>query len=495
MPRYTAFYALLVDTTPPKPPRFTSLVSGATEHAPPPANDPLLLQRQMLTIAGEAEPLSRVELSLARGNRTGQSHVVHAQAGWDGRFTFDQVKLSEGAWRLSARATDAAGNKSQVSQPVSIEFRRGHPARVESLRFLGAPKPSQGGRLVVELKGQDASPGIADSAVVRVASAVTDPSGFDLELTETGVATGTFLGAFWLSERTDALTSELAALKQGELVTVAEPGGKRISVAYSDHTPPTTPVIQSPSHPSLCQDTFEGHTEDWRRRDGPFGAALEVAGDGANRVLVFHCEASDMRSHLGATARASPYSLKEFPVMAFDYLLRSRPDRWGTQLDLLARLQVALPGWRGVKLTDLMPYFPRIGKVFGAVADDKWHHAEFDLLSMVRKAHPGTSDCVVDELAFMNLDDAGFMRREYGAPGGPYEAYRIDNFRIFRYSDKPDVTFVFGATDENGIAGFSCSLDHEPNTQPDEAVDEVEPLTEKDRESVKVRLGGERESD
>ncbi|MBM4085492.1 MAG: hypothetical protein FJ272_11935, partial [Planctomycetes bacterium] len=101
---------------------------------------------------------------------------------------------------------------------------------------------------------------------------------------------------------------------------------------------------------------------------------------------------------------------------------------------------------------------------------------------------------MVDELAFMNLDDDGFMRREHGGSSGPYEVYRIDNFRIFRYSDKPDATFVFGATDENGIAGFSYCLDHEPNTQPDEALDEVEPLTEKERESVKVRLGGERES-
>ncbi|MBM4049501.1 MAG: hypothetical protein FJ279_30770, partial [Planctomycetes bacterium] len=509
VPRYVAFYALLADFSPPSPPRFTAFRSGPHTHDLTVESGPMAVQRGAIALEGEAEPEAKVGLVALAAKGNSQEDLGETPADSDGMFRFENVRLPEGVWQLGAYATDAAGNRSEASSAVAVAFRRQHPKSAKSLEILGPASVSQGQRLVVCLKGEDADPNAANSTLAHVSSSLTDPKGFDLELVETGAATGTYVSTIRVKPNSDPASGEIGALTHEEVITAsALPAGflstvlrplsreKRDSITYADRIPPSVPVIRSPSHPSLCQDTFELDQGQWAGRDGMFGAILKVESTGdQNRFLVANCDAWRMRSHLGATGRSSPYSLKEFPVISFDYLLRSGTQQGGTQLDLLAKLQVGQPGWRGVKLTDVRPFYPRFGKVFGAVADDRWHHAEFDLLSMVRKAYPGTSDCVVDELAFMNLDDAGFMRREYGAPGGPYEAYRIDNFRIFRYSDKPDVTFVFGASDENGIAGFSCSLDHDPNTQPDEAVDEVEPLTEKDRESVKVRLGGERESD
>ncbi|MBM4044308.1 MAG: hypothetical protein FJ279_04275, partial [Planctomycetes bacterium] len=492
LPRYVAFYALLADTTPPDTPRFTKIMSGPNEQSPSTANPPVILHRQALTITGVSEPLSRVALSYGTAGTTTQMPLATTHTDADGNFSFDRLSLPEGNWRLEATATDQAGNRGKPSAALAIHFYRQHPSAVQSAEFLGVQNPSHGTRLAVRLKGQDSDPTTVNSTVARVASSATDPTGFDLELVETGAATGVYVGVVTISASTNPADSRLAAMSHGESVT-ASVRGLTVAATYQDRTPPSTPVLLSPSHPSLCQDTFELGNTGWEARDGVFGAVPELSGERDNAFLRFTANVPGMRSHWGATARSTPYAVRTFPVLAFDYALAPL-GMGGLQLDLLARLQVGQPGWRGIKLSDQRPFFPQIGKFFGVKADGFWRHAELNLLSIVAHAYPGTGDCVVDELAFMNLDDDGFMRREHGGSSGPYEVYRIDNFRIFRYSDKPDATFVFGATDENGIAGFSYCLDHEPNTQPDEALDEVEPLTEKERESVKVRLGGERES-
>jgi hypothetical protein len=155
-PRYLAFYALLVDTTPPKPPRFTALACGG--HRVTETQKPVPIQRQAIALEGEAEPLSTIELAITGKDARQTRRLATVQAEWDGRFAFDQVVVPEGAWRLHATATDGAGNKSEPSTPIPVTFHRQHPTLVGSLSVVGLPKRSHGDRGVVGLAGQDADP-------------------------------------------------------------------------------------------------------------------------------------------------------------------------------------------------------------------------------------------------------------------------------------------------------------------------------------------------
>ncbi|MBM4046021.1 MAG: hypothetical protein FJ279_12965 [Planctomycetes bacterium] len=473
VPRYVAFYALLADTTPPQPPRLTVRVTPTTHHSLLTTHQPLLVCRQSVSIEGQAEPGCRVELSVVPGTEHRQVRLRRtlqsAQADIAGRFAFDQVQLSEGVNQVAAVAIDDAGNRSEPCTRLRVELKRGGPTKVASLEILGPRQAVRDDRLLVCLKGQDSDANATNSVAVRVASSLTDPKGFDLELVETGPATGTYVGMLRVGETTNGRMGELAALKQGEAIAATAANGNRASLTYGDRVPPSAPIIHSPTHPIRWQDTFETGMGEWTGRDGPYGAQMSAERDGDNAFLSVRAPAEQQQSSLGATVRSTPFSLKDAPFVAFDYRVTK-----GVMIDLFARFQSPAWGWKAVNLTHRMPFYPQIGRAFGASPDGQWRHAEFNLLGMVRRGHPGIADSAVAELAFMNIHLTGFSGREYGRVATRGEAYAIDNFRVFKPSDKPDVTFVFGATDENGIAGFSYVLDHEPNTVPDEQLDDVE---------------------
>ncbi|NMC36629.1 hypothetical protein GYA49_06350 [Candidatus Beckwithbacteria bacterium] len=90
------------DTFPPAPPKLDADFE-ATNSA-------------IIKLTGYAEPESTV--TLIKNNDKADETVADD----DGSFSFDQIKLMGGTNRLSAYATDAAGNKSNTSSEITIAY-------------------------------------------------------------------------------------------------------------------------------------------------------------------------------------------------------------------------------------------------------------------------------------------------------------------------------------------------------------------------------------
>ncbi|MBM4087050.1 MAG: hypothetical protein FJ272_19855, partial [Planctomycetes bacterium] len=348
----------------------------------------------------------------------------------------------------------------------------------------------RGDKFLVKLAGGDSTPE-ADATAVRVRSTGTDPDGFLLELVETGPQTGVFIRELVIGEGTDAAAGAVGARHHGEHIEVASirDAQVRAEVKYEDRVAPPAPEITSPTHRSFCQLTFEPAEKplgDWTGRDGVFGAALRLERDNENSHLCCRAQKAPRSVHLGSGMAMDGLDLGKFPMLEFEYRLSPR-----ATMNLLWRFKRSDWGWKEVLLTQSKPCFGTIGQVFGAAPDGQWHAARLNLLEMARFTYPGQSSYEVEEVAFMAMVSGGWMKREFGAMPGDYDAYALDNFRVMSYSTQPDARFEFSCRDDSGIAGFSYILDQKQNTQPDTTVDEVEPVTEKESESVKA---GERES-
>jgi fibronectin type 3 domain-containing protein len=107
------------DTTPPAPP-FIATADRRTRTATP-------------TLSGTAEPSAIVEV------RLGSQTVGTGAAGTDGKWSVTTSALPEGPQSLAARARDAAGNLSGLSNSVMITVDLTPPGLVTGLRALRGP--------------------------------------------------------------------------------------------------------------------------------------------------------------------------------------------------------------------------------------------------------------------------------------------------------------------------------------------------------------------
>jgi hypothetical protein len=439
---YIAYYALMADLTAPPPP---------TLKAAEPATE-----RSTVDLSGTAEPYAKVEIL---GGGAGKA-ADRADA--EGEFRIVGVALEEGENRLAARTIDGAGNTSELSAPVSVVRGYHPPKSVKRVEILGKPRAERGGMLLVKLSGEDSDPK-ANTARARLVSE-SDPKGIELELVETGPQTGVYVRTFSVGTASDGEKGVIKAVRHGEKVTAAwaDDAGTSAQIVYADTVAPPAPGIDCATHPSLCQDTFEGAKDplgQWENIDREYGAALSMGAEGENGYLKLAKPQSS--GHLGASASRTAYSAAEFPLLAFDYLVR--PD---VTMDVEVRRG---GGWELILFNDPKDESP---KLFGRPtfarfrdvrSDGKWHRAELDLGAAIAAADPGDEDRTVEEVRFINWDMRGAGRLEFGRTGGKGASFLIDNFRILGYGG-PDADFEWSTKDDNGVAGYSWLLDREPNT-------------------------------
>ena len=383
--------------------------------------------------------------------------VDQRMVGSDGGFSFGRVCLNEGMNRISAQATDAAHNTGQAAKDLPVVVVRSAVRRLHRLRLVGPRPVTHGDPLGIEARGTDPSNGL-DFAWVQVTSEVSDPRGLRMPLLEARPRSGVFRGSLKVTGSTDARRCELSARQNGERIAAAaaRDPSVRDEVLYADRAPPTAPEIWSPTHPSACQDGFEPtarRLERWEGIDGVFGGRLVTSDQGSDSHLQVWAQHQARRTHWGMRYCGRSFDPTRFPIVSFDYAIRPEG---GGGIDLLFKLKWY--GWQSIALADPKPYFKHTARFLGARADGLWHHAELNLGGVIQRRYPSQKGLEVTEIAFMDLDDAGFMRREYGGKGGDdYLAYCIDNFRVTRYSESPDVTFEWNAQDmSSGI--YFCRL-------------------------------------
>ena len=206
-------------------------------------------------------------------------------------------------------------------------------------------------------------------------------------------------GAFCEIEGVLAEPGAAAAKRTGAAVLAAGHGGTGTEL------PPTADV--------LCVDTFESDLGQWETYGGADGATLRRdRWHSARGRYCLELTNRKLGGSFGARIRHEPYAPRRYPYLGFDYRVDA-----ALRVDLL--VEINGNEWRTIKFTDYDDTWPVIGVVPGVEADRAWHHAEVDLLSLLREASLGEG--YVTDLLFASC---GYPGNEAGL------SYRIDNFAI-----------------------------------------------------------------
>lgn len=247
------------------------------------------------------------------------------------------------------------------------------------------------------------------------------------------------------------------------LVAAADYAGNKVSALPSwtwemdyalDRKAPVPSEIHSTSHPTLVTNTFEDGLGVWENRGGASGAKVELdTSEAASGKACVKLTQQSAGGNMQATVWNQPYPVERYPIIAFDYRI---PAETRLVLNFLVSGQ-----WYAVMLNDAAPGV--VGSVAGIVADNRWRHAQFDLLPILRRqVQQGT--LVVDQVVIGD-------REPITTPAGAVA--RFDNFIIGQIGRYPPVV-RWRATDTTGIQGYSYSLDRNPGTVPDEVSEGTE---------------------
>jgi len=163
-------------------------------------------------------------------------------------------------------------------------------------------------------------------------------------------------------------------------------------------------------------------------------------------------------------SRASPFlvywqnqgfSAGKIPILEFDYKVHD-----AVMVDFMAANAL---GTCTIGFTDKSGYGRLLGSVENIHADNRWHHAEFNLLKLLRTSRytPG-----LFHQHYLALGDNSFRAC---APGA---YYHLDNFRpVPLISGDSGETLAWHAWDAGGIKGYSYLWSTEPTDMPDDTVD------------------------
>jgi len=161
------------------------------------------------------------------------------------------------------------------------------------------------------------------------------------------------------------------------------------------------------------------------------------------------------RSPFTTFAISNPFSAGRFAIVDFDYKIHDA---------VMVDFAVANPlGMCTIGFTDRSGEARYLGPIEGVQADDQWHHAELNLLRLLKSLPyvPG-----IFQQQWLCLRDFGYMA---GAPGA---SYHLDNFRLVTpISPRVQPSIEWQAHDAGGIAGYSYVWSARPDAEPDETID------------------------
>jgi RHS repeat-associated protein len=175
---------------------------------------------------------------------------------------------------------------------------------------------------------------------------------------------------------------------------------------------------------TLVFNSFEVGLGQWTSRDLHVGASLslEPRDPGGTCCRLTNV---DSPSNFSATILSSPFDVRDFERMTFDY--RIQP---GASLDF----HILVAGrWYCLEFASPSAAFQNqdvnivnLGRVDGVVADGNWHTASVDLHRLLREI---TRHTCVDEIVLADWDVGGYMKLEFGKNEVGTSIW-FDNFRI-----------------------------------------------------------------
>jgi flagellar hook assembly protein FlgD len=401
-----------------------------------------------------------------------------------GNFLKTGVQLNLGDNYLTAQAFDPVGNASPLSDSVLVQVALAQPTAVTSLAFKTSDFLTDftddvaiGDSLYIELVGTDADSASVDSATVTLTSSVTDPTGISLQLLETAVDSGIYRGTAMLSDASDATIGAIDVSQSSvETITVSadvDPS-KQDTLNTVDTIPPPAPNISSSTHPSLCQDTFEVDLDEWSNMSGSYGATVtrstDAAFSGSYAAKMVNMEAGgDFANYI----RSSGFDARQYSVVSFDYKISQ-----GIKVNLVAFVNGM---WKEIVFTDDPKtvetfdedIYRTIGSIKNVVADNTWHHAEFNLYNMLKNDDPDQAEYIVEELFFADYNLPSWMELIMGDENPQGATYYIDNLIITEGGkSNNDPIFTWNPNDL-GVVAYSYVLDQNPETVPDETSEGV----------------------
>lgn len=120
--------------------------------------------------------------------------------------------------------------------------------------------------------------------------------------------------------------------------------------------------------------------------------------------------------------------------------------------------------------------------------DGERHWGEVNLRSALSFCFPRGSAVKISEIALMNFDRRGFMRRRPGAREGVYFSYCIDDFAIFKYLRDRKALIRWSLPDDEDGVKFSYSLSKNPEAIPDTVPDAFDWVEEEEECECSGRL-------
>lgn len=154
-----------------------------------------------------------------------------------------------------------------------------------------------------------------------------------------------------------------------------------------------------------------------------------------------------------ATIRSSGFDAAKVPIVSFDYKIPPQ---------LRVDFMVLFDGTAyDIQFTDKDNPLARIGAVPNVIADNQWHHAEFNLGKMLRDLKPGRSEYRVDEFY---IGDGQWLGNARGVQ------YWVDNFKFVPLTKGSPLRAEVTAGDVTGLKGVAWALDENPNTKVPETV-------------------------
>ncbi|MFO7948067.1 MAG: tetratricopeptide repeat protein [Armatimonadota bacterium] len=218
-----------------------------------------------------------------------------------------------------------------------------------------------------------------------------------------------------------------------------------------------------PAPPQLSLDDFYVVNDDFE--DG-FGEWSAYGGDDSRLYLDDTTSADGSRSlkivstkiggRFGARVTKKRFEAGRHRIVSFDYKAGDR-----VRADFAVYVNGDL---KGIKFLDNDSNIGVIGTIPDIVADNRWHHAEFNLYDMLKEDDPEAETYEVRQ----------FLLADWGQTGSRIGAnYNIDNFRIIPVvSGREPLEVEWDADDGTGVAGVSWSIDTTPG-MPDRSIRET----------------------
>ncbi len=426
-----------------------------------------------ITVYGKASPSVSVEVfvdSVSQGS-------VHADEN-SGMFLQAGVVLSAGTNTLTAIASDPVGNTSPTSTPVVVEVVLAQPTAVASVDFKTSDFSADlvgcvtlGDSLCIELVGTDASSNTVDSAMVTLTSSTTDPTGIPVQLLETGTNSGVYRGTATVGESSDASAGVIGVsvvFSETIAATADVDPGKTDSVTTADTIPPPAPTIASPTHPSAGQDTFEVDPGEWANASETYGATVaRTTNTTATGVYAARMTNAEEGGDFGNRVRDTDYDAEQYPIVSFDYNIPS-----DVKLNLVAYVNGM---WKEIVFTDDPKtvetfdedIYRTVGTVPDVQADGAWHHAEFNLYTMLKNDDPAQTNYVVEQLFFADYNLPSWMELIMGDENAEGATWYADNCLITDGgSSINNPVFIWTANDAS-VVEYSYLLDQNAGTVPD----------------------------